>query len=816
MNEPDQGSSAVIRTFGITLLLALVGYLSQGSSASISAAELPVVNVGMVIDGPWEGNPYVREITRNEIVILTADEFDIRFPDDYNIESDWTLEGAIENLNRLLEDPGVDVVIAWGVLASHAVSRMAELPKPVIAPVILDAGIQSVPYQDGVSGMRNLSYVAFPDTLADDLQRFRRVVPFKKVTIISTRPFLEAIPELYVQTERSLAGLGIEFDYVAVGFDVDEALEAIPDDTDAVFMYPQFQLSPDERSRMINGFIKRRLPSFTALGGQFVEDGVLAGFGAADFFPRTARRIALNLQRILLGEDAGSIPVAISLREELIINMQTARAIGVSPTYEALLEAKVLHRYAVYEVRTLTLEQAVHEAIAVNLDLLARQRSVAAGQEDVRRASSIFWPQLDIGALGLVIDEDRAIASIGSQPERSLTGSVGLSQLLFSDDALANKSIQTSLQTGREWDFETLRLDIAVEAGVTYLNLLRAQSLEQVQRNNVALTRSNLELAEVRRSIGAANPAEVFRWESQIATDRKALVEAEASVQVAQIAVNRLLDRPLEERFQTEEVDLQKPWRVTGDPRIGGYIETPARFQAFQDFAVEEGIANAPELEVLAAALAARERSLTNAKRAYWAPLIAAQASLDEFLSKSGEGTEPPQLPGGGLFPTPDDTIWSVGLSASLPLFTGWARKADRIQAEEELARLQLDYEATAQRIEQRIRSGMEVARASLMGIGLAREAADAAAKNLKLVTDAYARGAVSIIDLLDAQNAGLNAEELATNAAYDYLVDLLEVERAIGSIELLGTPETSAAFFVRLEEFFRERGLSPLEKPSE
>lgn len=110
----------------------------------------------------------------------------------------------------------------------------------------------------------------------------------------------------------------------------------------------------------------------------------------------------------------------------------------------------------------------------------------------------------------------------------------------------------------------------------------------------------------------------------------------------------------------------------------------------------------------------------------------------------------------------------------------------------------------------------MEVARASLTGIGLARQAADAAAKNLELVTDAYARGAVSIIDLLDAQNAGLNAEELATNATYDYLVDLLEVERAISSIELLGTPETSAAFFVRLEKYFRERGLSPTEEPSD
>ena len=790
--------------------MLVIGILGPGSTLPAPAAELPVVNVGIVVDGPWEGNEYVRELTRDEIVALTADEFDVRFPDDYYLEGDWTLEGSIDSLGRLLYDPGVDLVITWGVLSSHAICCMVEISKPVIAPIILDINLQGVPFREGASGVRNLSYVALPDTLADDLLRFREIFPFRKVAILANRAILQAIPDLASRTEMSMAGLGIDFEYVSVGFSAEEALVAIPEDADAVFMYPQIQLPPEERSHLVTGLIERKLPSFTALGEIFVEEGLLAGLGAADFFPRIARRIAVNTQRILLGEEPGSIPVEINLREQLIINMKTARAIGVSPTYEALLEAKVLHADELDAVRTMTLAEAVQEAIAVNLEILARAHSVAAGEEDVRRASSIFWPQLEIGALALAIDEDRAIASFGSQPERSLTGSAGLSQLLFSDDALANKSIQSNLQQSRDSDFETLSLDIALEAGTTYLNLLRAQSLEQVQRNNVALTRTNLELAEVRRRIGAGNPAEVYRWESQIATDRKALVEAEASVRVARIAVNRILNRPLDERFTTESVDQEEPWRVTGDPRFAGYIETPARFRAFQDFMVEEGIGDAPELAALDAVIRAQERFLINAKRAFWTPVIAAEASLDEFLSKSGEGAEPPVLPGGGLFPTPDDTTWSVGLSASLPLFTGWARMADRIQAEEELARLRLDYDDVAQRIEQRIRSAAEVARASRTGIGLAREAAEAAAKNLELVTDAYARGVVSIIDLLDAQNAGLNAVELATNSTYDFLVDLLEVERAANRIELLGTPETSAAFFVRLESYFRERGITP------
>jgi len=795
----------------VTTLLAL-GLVLTSPQPAVRAqdSKLSEVNVAIVVDGPWERNTEVRDLTRQEILALTEGEFDVRFPDEYYLTGDWTVEGAMANLLDLLENPDVDLVIAWGVLSSHAICCLVNVNKPVIAPVVLDIRLQGVPYDAGVSGVPNLSYVALPDTTADEIVRFREVFPFDRIALLANAAIVEAIPDLDTRTELALAGMGIDFEYVAVGFEAAGALAAIPEESQAVFMYPQIQLPPEERLRLVEGLNQRGLLSFTALGEGFVEAGFLASLGASDFFPRLARRIALNTQRILLGEDAGSIPVEISLKENLTINMRTARALGVSPSYEALLEAEVLYPEATGVAISRTLSEVVQESVRINLDLLARQRRVLAGEQDVERAGSVFLPQIGVDALGLVIDEDRAVASFGSQAERSLTGSVGLSQLLFSDDALANKSIQTSLQEGRTFDYAALRLDIALDAGITYLNLLRAKSLLEVQRNNVALTRSNRELAEIRRRIGAGNPAEVFRWQSQLATDRKALVEAEASVQVAEIAVNRILDRPLDERFSTEDVDLEEPWRVTGDPRIAGFIETPARFQTFQDFMAAEGVADAPELKILRSQIDVQERLLLNSKRAYWTPLIAAEATLDEIVSKNGAGVEAPVLPGGVFLPTPNDTLWSVGLNATLPLFVGGARRADRLQAEQEISRLQLDFDSAAAKIEQRIRSAMELARASRSGIGLSREAAAAARRNLDLVTDAYARGAVSIIDLLDAQNATLNAEELAANSVYDFLIDLLEVERAANRIELLGSPETAAAFFQRLETYFRQRGISP------
>ncbi len=78
-----------------------------------------------------------------------------------------------------------------------------------------------------------------------------------------------------------------------------------------------------------------------------------------------------------------------------------------------------------------------------------------------------------------------------------------------------------------------------------------------------------------------------------------------------------------------------------------------------------------------------------------------------------------------------------------------------------------------------------------------------AAARNLELVEDAYGRGVVSVLDLLDAQNAALLAQEAAANAVHDFLKDLMEVERAIGKFYFFANAEKRNEWFAAVEEFF-------------
>ena len=69
--------------------------------------------------------------------------------------------------------------------------------------------------------------------------------------------------------------------------------------------------------------------------------------------------------------------------------------------------------------------------------------------------------------------------------------------------------------------------------------------------------------------------SEVIRWGNQIAINRRDVIEASAARSVAEIALNRLLHRPLEEPFATAAVDLDDPALLANEQRGGVGHLTP-------------------------------------------------------------------------------------------------------------------------------------------------------------------------------------------------------------------------------------------------
>jgi len=464
------------------------------------------------------------------------------------------------------------------------------------------------------------------------------------------------------------------------------------------------------------------------------------------------------------------------------------------PIPELRLEADLIQDEPPPGARQLELESVMREAMKVNLDLRAQQEAVASGEQEVKRAGANRFPHVEIGAQSVWIDEDRAAASFGSTAERTTYTSASLVQLIYSEKVYANYNIQKHLQTAREKDLIQVQLDVALEAAIAYLDVLRAKSAESIQRENLLLTQSNLEMAQVRESIGVAGPAEVYRWESEIAQQRNELIQTNSLRNLAEIQLNRVLVRPLEEPFATENISLADGGFLVDGGWLQQNISNPSSFRRLRMWLVDEALRNSPELQAFDSAIAAQERLLTAANRAYYVPDIYLSGGYDWILDRSGAGAEglpsDPDLPP-GLFPaTPDDHDWNLVLALSLPLFEGGARRADQLQARRDVELLRHQREATAQRVAQRVRSAAHAAGASFANIKNSRDAANAAARSLEVVKDSYARGAANFLDLLEAQNNALVTDVVATNAVYNFLVDYMETQRAVGHFDLLLTEE--------------------------
>ncbi|UCG11360.1 MAG: hypothetical protein JSU72_12500 [Deltaproteobacteria bacterium] len=357
------------RLVGLTAMLLVLPVVCLAETNNLT--KLPIVRIGIARDGPSIRFPANVDLFKREIVDLTSGEFDVRFPLDKTIHGSWTIAGVKRAVDLLLADPEVDLIVALGPNVSNEVLQRRSFPKPVIAPIVIDAELQGVPLKDGTSGVKNLTYINSFTSFDRDMKAFLEVVRFRRLAVLVGSLALESVPSLRQKVRRVGFEYTIDIEIVPVDTSSEEALDALPPGTDAVYVTPLLRFTPTEFEKLVSGLIERNLPSFSMWGRDEVETGILAGVAPRSDFQRLARRVALDVQSILLGEDAGLLEVAFPRGSELTINMATARAIGVYPPWKVLTEAEPLNEAVEDIERRYTLDSAVREAIAANLDLAA-------------------------------------------------------------------------------------------------------------------------------------------------------------------------------------------------------------------------------------------------------------------------------------------------------------------------------------------------------------------------------------------------------------------------------------------------------------
>jgi len=764
---------------------------------SSAAGAAKVVRVGIITDGPMEQSGWSPEQFKNELIVLTKGEFDIRFPKSKQLDGAWSASLISAALKKLQNDPKVDMILALGYVSGPLASFGKSLKKPTFAPLIMDAELLGLPRKANASGLKNFNYISGEANFVRDLISFRNVVGFKNLAVLVDESSFKALPGLIDRARQVTKQADINLHFILQTQPDEDLAVKLGQDIDAVIITSLPRLSEAAMQQLINSLIKKDLPSYSLLGSHLVRQGILMSESPDSDWARLARRNALNMHAVLRGESAASQPVTFKSKRRLTINMATARAIDVYPRFDVLHEAVLLNEEPKPTGPSLSLSDVATAAVRLNLDLRAAALGLDVGNTNIKQARAKLFPQISAGINYSHIDDTSTVVKNGLVAKQATTAALTLTQLIYSDQVNANVEIQRYLQTNREAVYRQLELDITLEATQAFLNLLKTQTFASIRRDELNLTRTNLELARDRQRLGVGNPAEIYRWESELAASRKKLLNAQTKLQQIRDVINRILHRPLKASFIAQPATLDDPSLLISRKELFDYVKNDRAFELMGDFMVKIGQKASPELAGLKALIEASHREIKKNQRRYWSPNVTLQGEVSNILNEdrvtglSSEG----------------ETNWMVGLNVSLPLYEGGARNASLSGSRFKLNQQNTQQDAIRERIEQRIRFSQHQISASYPSIQLSKNGSTAAQKNLNLVSEAYSRGVVSILDLLDAQNAALIADEDAANAVFEFLIDLMNLQRSLGRFDFFVDNSSLDDLFDRLKVYIDSGG---------
>ena len=179
-----------------------------------------------------------------------------------------------------------------------------------------------------------------------------------------------------------------------------------------------------------------------------------------------------------------------------------------------------------------------------------------------------------------------------------------------------------------------------------------------------------------------------------------------------------------------------------------------------------------------------QEQLLTYQKKAYLANYYPT-LSLSGSYNYIGQGPEMP------LFAKPiDGVFWSdfatIGLNLRVPIFAGFGTRAKVRQADNALKSVKVDLDETKLALDLALDNAKKQIENSLITIKNQKENAQLAEEVFNNTNNNYTQGLASLTDLLDAENAMVEAQNNYTNAILEYKLAEIQLIKSKGELKTL------------------------------
>jgi putative ABC transport system substrate-binding protein len=254
-------------------------------------------------------------------------------------------EGRFERLPGLateLARSNVDLIVAQPTPAALA-ARDATRTIPIVMVNVGDpVGVGLVASLSRPGG--NVTGTAFDvglETFSKALQLLKEAVPGTRRVAVLTNPANPAQALAISNIKAAARSLGLRLLFVDVR-DPDELAGAFAriakDRADAVFVVAE-SLFLANRARLAELALAHALPSMFG-ARQNVDAGGLVSYGPS--LTHTSRRAATFVDKILKGAKPGELPVEQPTKFELVVNLKTAKTLGLAVPRSVLLRADAI------------------------------------------------------------------------------------------------------------------------------------------------------------------------------------------------------------------------------------------------------------------------------------------------------------------------------------------------------------------------------------------------------------------------------------------------------------------------------------------
>ena len=239
-------------------------------------------------------------------------------------------EGRVERLPELAAELvrlKVDVLVTMGTPATTAATH-ATATIPIVFGLVGDAaGAGVVPNLARPGG--NVTGMALfgPEVFGKGLELLKEAVP-RAERVMITRPLLDNLSQTLAEAIADTAAKTLGIRLLRVGVrnveDYEAAFQvAVKERVGAVLISPYLPF-PKETAALA---LRHRLPTMTLMGS-LDSVGQLIAYGPN--FGEQVRRVASHVDRILKGAKPGDLPVEQPTKFELVINLKTAKALGLT------------------------------------------------------------------------------------------------------------------------------------------------------------------------------------------------------------------------------------------------------------------------------------------------------------------------------------------------------------------------------------------------------------------------------------------------------------------------------------------------------